>query len=90
MTLSCSISGANPPATITWLRNLSSPQVEIQPGKKYYIIEESGVSLLTIVNCSQDSDEGYYICKGENGFATKDLYVWLAVNSKWITEFIPI
>ncbi|XP_018424596.1 PREDICTED: V-set and immunoglobulin domain-containing protein 10 [Nanorana parkeri] len=80
VTLSCSVSGANPPATITWLRNLSIPEVEIQPGKKYQIVQDSGVSYLTIVNCSHDSDEGYYICKGENGLATRDLFIWLSVN----------
>lgn len=80
VTLSCSVSGANPPATITWLRNLSTPEVELQPGKKYQIIQDDAISYLTIVNCSHDSDEGYYICKAVNGLATRDLYVWLSVN----------
>lgn len=82
VTLSCSVSGANPPATITWLRNLSTPEVELQPGKKYQIIQDDAISYLTIVNCSHDSDEGYYICKAVNGLATRDLYVWLSVNSE--------
>ncbi|KAM5193733.1 V-set and immunoglobulin domain-containing protein 10 [Mantella aurantiaca] len=80
VTLSCSVSDANPAARITWLRNLSSPEVEIQPGKKYQILQDSAVSYLTIVNCSHDGDEGYYICKAENGLAIKDLYIFLAVN----------
>ncbi|XP_072272057.1 V-set and immunoglobulin domain-containing protein 10 [Pyxicephalus adspersus] len=80
VTLSCSVSSANPPATITWLRNFSYPEVEIQPGKKYQIIQDHAVSYLTIVNCSHDSDEGYYICKAENGIATKDILIWLSVN----------
>ncbi|XP_075034632.1 V-set and immunoglobulin domain-containing protein 10 isoform X1 [Mixophyes fleayi] len=82
VTLSCSVSGANPPASITWLRNLSNPDVEIQSGKKYQIVQNINISYLTIVNCSKDGDEGYYICKAENAVTTKDIYVWLTVNKR--------
>ncbi|XP_075710891.1 V-set and immunoglobulin domain-containing protein 10 [Rhinoderma darwinii] len=81
VTLSCSVSGDNPPAVITWLRNLSNPNVEIQSGTKYEIVQSGTVSYLSIVNCSKEEDEGYYICMTENGVATKDLYIWLDVTT---------
>ncbi|KAM4808180.1 V-set and immunoglobulin domain-containing protein 10 [Rhinophrynus dorsalis] len=80
VTLSCTVSGANPPATITWLRNLSHPESEIQSGQKYQILQNSTVSYLTIVNCSHDGDEGYYVCKAENVLGIREINVWLAVN----------
>ncbi|XP_068127733.1 V-set and immunoglobulin domain-containing protein 10 [Hyperolius riggenbachi] len=80
VTLSCTVSGANPLATIAWLRNLSTPDVVIQPGKKYQITQAGNTSYLTIVNCSHEGDEGYYICMGMNAVATKDLYIWVEVN----------
>ncbi|XP_063820394.1 V-set and immunoglobulin domain-containing protein 10 [Pseudophryne corroboree] len=80
VTLSCAVSGAVPPAKITWLRNLSNPDAEIQSGKKYQIVSNSTVSYLTIVNCSKDGDDGFYICKAENAVTTKDLYISLEVK----------
>ncbi|XP_075424205.1 V-set and immunoglobulin domain-containing protein 10 isoform X2 [Ascaphus truei] len=80
VTLSCSVSGANPPANITWLRNLSHPEVQIQPGEKYRIAQDSSASYLTILNCSRDGDEGYYVCKAENVLGIREINVWLAVN----------
>ncbi|KAG9487810.1 hypothetical protein GDO78_007545 [Eleutherodactylus coqui] len=81
VTLSCSVSGANPPAVITWLRNLSNPNVAIHSGTKYQIAQSGNVSYLTIVNCSKEDDEGSYICMTENGVATKDLYIQLDVTT---------
>ncbi|XP_040271961.1 V-set and immunoglobulin domain-containing protein 10 isoform X1 [Bufo bufo] len=83
VTLSCSVLRANPPAVITWLRNLSQPNVEIQSGTKYHIVQihSSMVSYLTIVNCSKEEDEGSYICVTNNGVATQDFYIWLDVTT---------
>ncbi|KAE8635369.1 hypothetical protein XENTR_v10002594 [Xenopus tropicalis] len=80
VTLSCSVSGAVPPATITWLRNISNPESEIQPGKKYLISQKDSFSYLTILNCSHEEDEGYYTCKAENALGIKEINVWLTVD----------
>ncbi|XP_056393104.1 V-set and immunoglobulin domain-containing protein 10 isoform X2 [Hyla sarda] len=80
VTLSCSVSGDNPPAVIAWLRNLSNPNVEIQSGTKYQIVQINKVSYLTIVNCSKEEDEGHYICMAQNGVATREIYIWLDVR----------
>ncbi|KAM4053199.1 LOW QUALITY PROTEIN: V-set and immunoglobulin domain-containing protein 10 [Anomaloglossus baeobatrachus] len=81
VTLSCTVLAANPPAVITWLRNLSTPNVQIKPGPKYQIIQSSTISYLTIVNCSKEEDEGSYICMTENGVATRDVYIYLDVTT---------
>ncbi|KAG8597883.1 hypothetical protein GDO81_002419 [Engystomops pustulosus] len=81
VTLSCSVFGANPPAVITWLRNVSNPNVEVRSGAKYQIVQIGNDSFLTIVNCSKEEDEGNYICKSENGVATKEIYIWLDVTT---------
>nr|Q6GMZ9.2 RecName: Full=V-set and immunoglobulin domain-containing protein 10; Flags: Precursor [Xenopus laevis] len=80
VTLSCSVSGAVPSATITWLRNISDPESDIQPGKKYLISQKDSLSYLTILNCSHEEDEGYYTCKAENVLGIKEINVWLTVN----------
>ncbi|KAM4707129.1 V-set and immunoglobulin domain-containing protein 10 [Discoglossus pictus] len=80
VTLSCSVTDANPPATISWLRNVSQPEVEIQPGEKYQIWQNSSLSYLTIVNCSHETDEGYYVCKAENALGVKEINVWLSIT----------
>ncbi|XP_053329340.1 V-set and immunoglobulin domain-containing protein 10 [Spea bombifrons] len=79
VTLSCTVSGANPSAAITWLRNLSNPEVEIQPGKKYSIYQSGLTSYLTINNCTDD-DDGYYVCKAANVLGIKEINIWLTVS----------
>ncbi|XP_073532486.1 V-set and immunoglobulin domain-containing protein 10 [Phyllobates terribilis] len=81
VTLSCTVFEANPPAVITWLRNLSTPNVQIQPGPRYQIIQSGKISYLTIVNCSKEVDEGSYICMTENGVATRDVYIYLDITT---------
>ncbi|KAM3937076.1 V-set and immunoglobulin domain-containing protein 10 [Leptodactylus fuscus] len=81
VTFSCLVSEANPPTVITWLRNLSNPNVEIHSGTKYQIVQNSTISYLTIVNCSKEEDEGYYTCMTENGAATKEVQIWLDVTT---------
>ncbi|XP_053557656.1 V-set and immunoglobulin domain-containing protein 10 [Bombina bombina] len=80
VTLSCSVNSANLPAKISWLHNLSQPELEIQPGEKYAIWQNSTLSYLTIINCSHEKDEGYYTCKAENVLGMKEINVWLSVN----------
>ncbi|XP_069610670.1 V-set and immunoglobulin domain-containing protein 10 isoform X2 [Ranitomeya imitator] len=81
VTLSCTVLEANPPAVITWLRNVSTPNVQIKPGPRYRITESGSISYLTIVNCSKEEDEGSYICMTENGVATRDIYVYLDITT---------
>ncbi|XP_056677640.1 LOW QUALITY PROTEIN: V-set and immunoglobulin domain-containing protein 10 [Monodelphis domestica] len=80
VTLSCEVSGANPPAKISWLRNLTQPGEEILPSSRYLITHEGPVSTLTILNCSQGVDEGYYVCRAENLVRTRELDIWLTVK----------
>lgn len=49
VTLTCEVSGANPPARIQWLRNLTQPA--IQPSSHYIITQQGQSSSLTIHNC---------------------------------------
>ncbi|KAG8456176.1 hypothetical protein GDO86_002101 [Hymenochirus boettgeri] len=80
VTLSCSVSGANPPAIVTWLHNLSNPNYIILPGKKYHISQNGFISYLTILNCTHEEDEGYYMCKAENVLGIREINIWLTVN----------
>lgn len=73
---------SNPSARISWLRNVSQPEVEIQSGGRYLVTQEGSVSNLTIQNCSHNADEGYYVCKAENPVGLKEAYVSLTVKSK--------
>ncbi|XP_043834638.1 V-set and immunoglobulin domain-containing protein 10 isoform X2 [Dromiciops gliroides] len=80
VTFTCQVSGANPSAKISWLRNLTQPEEEILPGPRYLITHEASVSTLTILNCSQGMDEGYYVCRAENPVWVKEVDIWLTVR----------
>uniref|UniRef100_K7FAJ7 V-set and immunoglobulin domain containing 10 n=1 Tax=Pelodiscus sinensis TaxID=13735 RepID=K7FAJ7_PELSI len=80
VTLTCRVTESNPPARISWLRNLSHPELEIQPGGRYLLVQEGSVSNLTIQNCSHGIDEGYYVCKAENPVGLREVYVSLTVK----------
>uniref|UniRef100_A0A8C6G591 V-set and immunoglobulin domain containing 10 n=1 Tax=Mus spicilegus TaxID=10103 RepID=A0A8C6G591_MUSSI len=78
VTLTCKVSGANPPARIQWLRNLTQPA--IQPSSHYIITQQGQSSSLTIHNCSQDLDEGFYYCQAENLVGVRATNIWLSVK----------
>ncbi|XP_062943325.1 V-set and immunoglobulin domain-containing protein 10 [Cynocephalus volans] len=80
VTFSCQVSGAYPPAKILWLRNLTQPEVVIQPNSHYVITQNGQSSTLTIRNCSQDLDEGYYVCRAENPVGVREVDIWLSVK----------
>ncbi|XP_012505640.1 PREDICTED: V-set and immunoglobulin domain-containing protein 10 isoform X1 [Propithecus coquereli] len=80
VTLTCQVSGAYPPAKILWLRNLTQPEVVIQPDSHYLITQNGQSSALTIRNCSQDLDEGYYVCRAENPVRVREVDIWLSVK----------
>ncbi|XP_037673038.1 V-set and immunoglobulin domain-containing protein 10 isoform X2 [Choloepus didactylus] len=80
VTLTCQVSGAYPPAKILWLRNLTLPEVVIQPDGHYLITQHGQTSTLTIHNCSQDLDEGYYVCRAENVVGPREVDIWLSVK----------
>ncbi|XP_003478253.1 V-set and immunoglobulin domain-containing protein 10 [Cavia porcellus] len=80
VTFTCQVSEANPPATIQWLRNLTQPEVVIQPDSRYLITQDGQSSTLTIRNCSQHLDEGYYVCRAENPVGTREVDIWLSVK----------
>ncbi|KAM7144975.1 V-set and immunoglobulin domain-containing protein 10 isoform 2-T2 [Macrochelys suwanniensis] len=80
VSLTCQVMESNPPARISWLRNVSQPEAEIQSGGRYLVTQEGSVSNLTIQNCSHDADEGYYVCKAENPVGLKEAYVSLTVK----------
>ncbi|XP_043385096.1 V-set and immunoglobulin domain-containing protein 10 isoform X4 [Chelonia mydas] len=80
VSLTCQVMESNPSARISWLRNVSQPEVEIQSGGRYLVTQEGSVSNLTIQNCSHNADEGYYVCKAENPVGLKEAYVSLTVK----------
>lgn len=80
VTLTCQVSGAYPPAEILWLRNLTQPKVPIQSNSRYLITQDGQSSTLTILNCSQDLDEGYYVCRAENAMGVREVDIWLSVK----------
>ncbi|XP_007529403.2 V-set and immunoglobulin domain-containing protein 10 [Erinaceus europaeus] len=80
VTLTCQVSRADPPARIVWLRNLTQPKVVIQPSGHYLIAHSGQSSTLTICNCSQALDEGYYVCRAENAVGVKEVDIWLSVK----------
>ncbi|XP_057602518.1 V-set and immunoglobulin domain-containing protein 10 isoform X2 [Hippopotamus amphibius kiboko] len=80
VTLTCQVSGAYPPARILWLRNLTQPEAVIQPSGHHLITQSGQSSTLTIRNCSQDLDEGYYVCRAENPVGVREVDIWLSVK----------
>ncbi|XP_023616160.1 V-set and immunoglobulin domain-containing protein 10 isoform X1 [Myotis lucifugus] len=80
VTFTCLVSGAYPSAKILWLRNLTQPEVAIQPSSHYLITQKGQSSTLTIHNCSQDLDEGYYVCRAENPVGVREVAIWLSVK----------
>nr|XP_058897065.1 V-set and immunoglobulin domain-containing protein 10 isoform X2 [Kogia breviceps] len=80
VTLTCEVSGAYPPAKILWLSNLTRPEAVIQPSGHHLITQSGQSSTLTIRNCSQDLDEGYYVCRAENPVGVREVDIWLSVK----------
>uniref|UniRef100_A0A8I3ZZJ6 WD repeat and SOCS box-containing protein 2 n=1 Tax=Callithrix jacchus TaxID=9483 RepID=A0A8I3ZZJ6_CALJA len=80
VTLTCQVSGAYPPAKILWLRNLTQPEVITQPSSHHLITQDGQNSTLTIHNCSQDLDEGYYVCRADNPVGVREVDIWLSVK----------
>ncbi|XP_063000322.1 V-set and immunoglobulin domain-containing protein 10 [Elgaria multicarinata webbii] len=78
--ITCQVTAGNPPAQITWLRNLSQPETEIQSGGRLLVSQEGNVSTLSIQNCSHATDAGYYVCKAENPLGLRGVYVYLTVT----------
>lgn len=83
MTLTCRVTESTPAARLTWLRGITQPEVEIQPGGRYLIAQEGNVSRLTIRNCSQGIDGGCYVCKAQNPVGLRELFVCLTVKREW-------
>ncbi|CAM9547316.1 unnamed protein product [Bubo scandiacus] len=80
VTLTCRVTESTPAARLTWLRDITQPEVEIQPGGRYLIAQEGNVSQLTIRNCSQGTDGGCYVCKAQNPVGLRELFVCLTVK----------
>lgn len=80
VTLTCHVSGAYPQAKILWLRNLTQPEMVIQPNSHYLITQKGQRSTLTIRNCSHNLHEGYYICRAENPIGMREVNIWLTVK----------
>ncbi|NWR85640.1 VSI10 protein, partial [Furnarius figulus] len=80
VTLTCHVTESTPAARLTWLRDITQPEVEIQPGGRFLITQEGNVSQLTIQNCSQDIDGGCYVCKAQNPVGLRELFVCLTVK----------
>ncbi|NWY19429.1 VSI10 protein, partial [Aphelocoma coerulescens] len=80
VTLTCRVTESTPAARLSWLRDITQPEVEIQPGGRFLIAHEGNVSRLTIQNCSQGSDGGCYICKAQNPVGLRELFICLTVK----------
>ncbi|KAM6318323.1 V-set and immunoglobulin domain-containing protein 10 [Podargus strigoides] len=80
VTLTCRVTESTPAARLTWLRGITQPEVEIEPGGRYLITQEDNVSQLTIQNCSQGTDGGCYVCKAQNPVGLRELFVCLTVK----------
>lgn len=82
VTLTCQVTGANPPARIQWLRNLTQPEAAIQSSSRYVITQQGQSSSLTIHNCSQDLDGGFYFCRADNPIGVRAVDIWLSVKGR--------
>ncbi|KFO66037.1 V-set and immunoglobulin domain-containing protein 10, partial [Corvus brachyrhynchos] len=80
VTLTCRVTESTPAARLSWLRDITQPEVEIQPGGRFLIAQEGSVSRLTIQNCSQGTDGGCYICKAQNPVGLRELFICLTVK----------
>lgn len=80
VTLTCRVTESTPAARLSWLRDITQPEVEIQPGGRFLIAHEGNVSRLTIQNCSQGTDGGCYICKAQNPVGLRELFICLTVK----------
>ncbi|NXU91240.1 VSI10 protein, partial [Xiphorhynchus elegans] len=80
VTLTCRVTESTPAARLTWLRDITQPEVEIQPGGRFLITQKDNVSQLTIQNCSQGIDGGCYVCKAQNPVGLRELFVCLTVK----------
>uniref|UniRef100_A0A8C3P2X7 V-set and immunoglobulin domain containing 10 n=1 Tax=Cyanoderma ruficeps TaxID=181631 RepID=A0A8C3P2X7_9PASS len=80
VTLTCRVTEGTPAARLSWLRDITQPEVEIQPGGRFLIAQEGNVSRLTIQNCSQGTDGGCYVCKAQNPVGLRELFVCLTVK----------
>ncbi|NWT32211.1 VSI10 protein, partial [Cardinalis cardinalis] len=80
VTLTCRVTESTPAARLSWLRDISQPEEEIQPGGRFLIAQEGNVSRLTIQNCSQATDGGCYVCKAQNPVGLRELFVCLTVK----------
>ncbi|NXA71400.1 VSI10 protein, partial [Thryothorus ludovicianus] len=80
VTLTCRVTESTPAARLSWLRDITQPGVEIQPGGRFLIAQEGSVSRLTIQNCSQGTDGGCYVCKAQNPVGLRELFVCLTVK----------
>ncbi|NWT79894.1 VSI10 protein, partial [Lanius ludovicianus] len=80
VTLTCRVTESTPAARLSWLRDITQPEVEIQPGGRFLITQEGNMSRLTIQNCSQGTDGGCYVCKAQNPVGLRELFVCLTVK----------
>ncbi|NWV21298.1 VSI10 protein, partial [Origma solitaria] len=80
VTLTCRVTESTPAARLSWLQDITQPEVEIQPGGKFLIAQEGNVSRLTIQNCSQGTDGGCYVCKAQNPVGLRELFICLTVK----------
>ncbi|NWV36182.1 VSI10 protein, partial [Grantiella picta] len=80
VTLTCRVTESTPAARLSWLRDITQPEAEIQPGGRFLIAQEGNVSRLTIQNCSQGTDGGCYVCKAQNPVGLRELFVCLTVK----------
>ncbi|NXM42621.1 VSI10 protein, partial [Gymnorhina tibicen] len=80
VTLTCRVTESTPAARLSWLRDITRPEAEIQPGGRFLITQEGNVSRLTIRNCSQGTDGGCYVCKAQNPVGLRELFICLTVK----------